>query len=78
MTQFAIVEAGETSVRLRHIEEGHEYEFGCSRPNADESFKPQLIFHTEGGGCTGTGWAGRSLEQARDFAASIHQGVGKA
>lgn len=78
MTQFTIVNAGQTSVRLRHVEEAHEYEFGFIRPDGSEWHEPHLISHTEGDGCTGTGLAGQYLEQARAFAASFHEGLAKA
>ncbi len=77
MTQFAIVEAGQAIVRLRHVEEAHEYEFGFTRPDGGAWHEPHLISHTEGGGGTGTGLAGLYLEQARAFAASIHKGEGR-
>ncbi|MGI4763949.1 MAG: hypothetical protein ACRYGP_02605 [Janthinobacterium lividum] len=77
MTQFAIVEADQSSVRLRHVGEAHEYEFAFTPQDGGASHKPHLISHTEGDGCTGTGLAGQYLEQARAFAASIHEGEGR-
>lgn len=77
MAKFEIIEAGQESVRLRHVEEAHEYEFGFTRPDGGAWHEPHLISHTEGDGSTGLGQAGEYLEQARAFAASIHEGEGR-
>ena len=77
MAQFAILEADKASVRLRHVEEAHEYVFAFTCQDGSECLKPHLISHTEGDGGTGTGLAGQYLEQARAFAKSIHEGEGR-
>ena len=75
MTQFEVVQSGLASVTLRHVDEGHEFEFGFVGPDGSAWQDPHLICHTEGGGSTGTGLAGEHLEQARRFAASVHAGI---
>ncbi len=77
MAQFAIIKTCQASVRLRHVDEDHEYEFSFTRKDGRECHNPHLTFHTEGDGSTGTGLAGQYLEQARAFAASIHEGEGR-
>ena len=78
MSQFEIIEAGQASVKARHVEESHEYEFGFVRPDGGQWHEPHLISHSEGDGSTGTGLGGLYLKEARSFAAAIHAGESRA
>ena len=71
MVSFETVRGDQASVKLRHIEERHEYEFGFVRPDGGQWHEPHLIWHAEGDGSTGTGLAGQYLEEARAFATSF-------
>ena len=74
MAEFEVMQIDQVSLRLRHVDEGHEYEFGFVQADGTEWHEPHLVSHTEGDGSTGTGLAGEHLEQARTFAASVHAG----